>query len=205
MKGPYRDQDGKQIEYEGECPDWSKWVCYATEPGTDDDGNPVEIQLCRPYTAEETALNDRLYRRERQGEQILDALSALVNAGNFTDAQALAAEAFYDGWRAGVEYRKGDIRRYTGRDGSEGLYRYVAADPTVSTDSWNPEDAHSLWVRIREPGGIAEWEPVQPGVNEAYRAGDKVTHNGRAWQSDIDNNTWEPGVYGWTDLGPAES
>lgn len=27
--------------------------------------------------------------------------------------------------------------------------------------------------------------------------GDKVTHNGVTYISTIDNNIWEPGVYGW--------
>ena len=27
--------------------------------------------------------------------------------------------------------------------------------------------------------------------------GDRVTHGGRTWVSTIDNNVWEPGVYGW--------
>ena len=31
--------------------------------------------------------------------------------------------------------------------------------------------------------------------------GDKVTHNGKTWVSDIDNNVLEPGLHGWTELG----
>ena len=27
--------------------------------------------------------------------------------------------------------------------------------------------------------------------------GDKVRHNDDIWQSTVDYNTWEPGVYGW--------
>lgn len=30
--------------------------------------------------------------------------------------------------------------------------------------------------------------------------GDKVTHNGKTWQSTTDNNVWEPGVYGWEEV-----
>jgi len=43
---------------------------------------------------------------------------------------------------------------------------------------------------------VAEWR--QPtGAQDAYHNGDKVTHNGSTWISTIDNNVWEPGVYGW--------
>lgn len=31
--------------------------------------------------------------------------------------------------------------------------------------------------------------------------GGKVTHNGKTWVSDIDNNVLEPGLHGWTELG----
>ena len=43
---------------------------------------------------------------------------------------------------------------------------------------------------------IEEW--VQPeGSHDAYMTGDRVTYNGDTWESTVDNNTWEPGVYGW--------
>mgnify|MGYP000397319037 CR=1 FL=1 len=43
---------------------------------------------------------------------------------------------------------------------------------------------------------IEEW--VQPkGSHDAYNIGDKVTHNGDTWESTIDANTYEPGIYGW--------
>ena len=37
----------------------------------------------------------------------------------------------------------------------------------------------------------------QPDSTNPYSKGDKVTHNGKMWVSTIDNNVWEPGVYGW--------
>ena len=41
---------------------------------------------------------------------------------------------------------------------------------------------------------------VQPtGAHDAYGAGDRVSHNGKHWSSDVDGNVWEPGVYGWTE------
>lgn len=40
-------------------------------------------------------------------------------------------------------------------------------------------------------------ETSQLDSTNPYTKGDKVTHNGKTWISDIDNNVWEPGVYGW--------
>ena len=53
----------------------------------------------------------------------------------------------------------------------------------------------ALWVVV-SIDEYPEW--VQPtGAHDAYNIGDKVTHNGKTWVSDVDNNVWEPGVYGW--------
>jgi hypothetical protein len=30
--------------------------------------------------------------------------------------------------------------------------------------------------------------------------GDKVAHNSKIWESIVDNNAWEPGVYGWKEI-----
>lgn len=46
--------------------------------------------------------------------------------------------------------------------------------------------------------GIPEWE--QPDSTNPYMAGDKVAHNGKTWGFAIDNNVWEPGVYGWSEV-----
>lgn len=69
----------------------------------------------------------------------------------------------------------------------------------TSQADWAPDVAVSLWVKIPNPS--EEWpEWVQPqGYHDAYGAGDKVSHNGKHWISDVDDNVWEPGVYGWTE------
>ena len=47
--------------------------------------------------------------------------------------------------------------------------------------------------------GYPAW--VQPqGAHDAYRQGDRVSHNGAGWISTLDANVWEPGVEGWTQL-----
>lgn len=61
--------------------------------------------------------------------------------------------------------------------------------------------APSLFAEVL-PGqggtGIGEWK--QPDSTNPYQKGDKVTHNGKTWESTADNNVWEPGVYGWTEV-----
>lgn len=52
-------------------------------------------------------------------------------------------------------------------------------------------------LSVTDPTGeiILPW--VQPDSTNPYAKGDKVTHNNQTWMSSIDNNAWEPGVYGW--------
>lgn len=57
-----------------------------------------------------------------------------------------------------------------------------------------------LWKATADPA--EEW-PVwsQPqGAHDAYAKGAKVLHSSKRWTSDVDNNVWEPGVYGWTEV-----
>ena len=117
------------------------------------------------------------------------------NATIMTDEEAVDAVELFPRWSGdGVSYATGDRRRY-----GENLYRCL--QDHVSEDGWDPESAPSLWAKIlpgQEDTEIGEWE--QPDSTNPYMAGDRVTHNGKTWESDIDNNVWEPGVYGWTEV-----
>lgn len=108
------------------------------------------------------------------------------------DAEALEVNYLYPEWKSGKEYAVGYRVNYNGI-----LYK-VIQDHT-SQDDWTPDTAPSLFAKVLIPdeNAIPEWE--QPDSTNPYSAGDKVTHNGKTWVSDIDNNVWEPGVYGWTE------
>ena len=100
------------------------------------------------------------------------------------------AEVFAQ-WTWPEKYAEGQIRRYGGR-----LYR--CAQGHTSQSDWTPETAASLWTPVADPA--EEWpEWSQPaGAHDAYGLGDRVSHNGERWTSAVENNVWEPGVYGWT-------
>lgn len=127
-----------------------------------------------------------------QAQAIRAGMQALARTA--PDAVLLAQPmVMYDEWSAeSVEYVSGDIRQYNGL-----LYRCVQAHTSQAT--WTPEAAASLWTRIADPA--QEWpEWIQPtGAHNAYAQGAKVSHNGKHWISDVANNVWEPGVYGWTE------
>lgn len=126
-----------------------------------------------------------------EAQAIVDALVTLREAAS--DAAALNAVEIYPAWREGAAYTTGQRVRHDGT-----LYK-VLQDHTSQTD-WTPEAAPSLFAKvlIPDPGTIPEWE--QPDSTNPYAKGDKVTHNGKTWISDIDGNVWEPGVYGWSEV-----
>lgn len=125
-----------------------------------------------------------------EAQKIIEAIVTLRESANDTDA--LNAVALYPAWRDGVEYKTGQRVRHDGM-----LYK-VLQDHTSQAD-WTPDAAPSLFAKVLIPDTdvIPEWE--QPGSTNPYSAGDKVTHNGKTWVSDIDGNVWEPGVYGWNE------
>ena len=101
-------------------------------------------------------------------------------------------ESWFPEWDGGSHaYEVGNIVSY-----GYVLYRCVQAH--TSQQTWNPIDAVSLWAKVIKGDEPQPWE--QPGSTNPYMKGDKVTHAGHTWVSDIDNNVWEPGVYGWTKL-----
>lgn len=114
-------------------------------------------------------------------------------AGMLTDEQALQVAALYPLWDAAKTYAVGARVRYGGE-----LYRCLTAHTAQA--AWTPTDAHSLWAKVlTDPSGeILPW--VQPDSTNPYAKGDKVTHNGKTWESLVDNNVWEPGVTGTESL-----
>lgn len=127
-------------------------------------------------------------------EQALEIRTAMDTAGAvLTDEQAAECAAMFSWWDATQHYLVGDRVRY-----GELLYKCLTEHDAQA--SWTPDAAPSLWVRIDDPA--EEWPAwVQPlGATDAYPAGARVSHKDKHWTSDVDANTWEPGVYGWTEV-----
>lgn len=121
----------------------------------------------------------------------------MTEAGQIDDTTAAEHADLFAPWAYPIAYKAGNIRRYGGK-----LYRCVK-DHT-SQEDWNPEAAASLWAVTADPA--EEWpawsQPV--GAHDAYSAGAKVSHKDKHWTSTVDNNVWEPGVYGWTEATAEE-
>lgn len=128
-----------------------------------------------------------IVERARTLRQQIELLAEALN-----DEIALEVSELFQQWQVNKTYEIGARVRY-----EDILYKCLQSHTSQST--WTPTDAPSLWTKVLIPGDeIPEWE--QPDSTNPYMNGDKVTHNGKTWISIIDNNVWEPGVYGWNEI-----
>lgn len=151
----------------------------------------------RLTNAESNALSAKTMVEELKEEGIAPAnygavfTMAKMNAEGITDdEQALQVKALYDNWSGdSVKYKTGKYLLY-----NDVLYK-VLKDHT-SQETWTPDTASSLYAKVlADPSGeILPWE--QPAATNGYMKGDKVTHKGKTWESETDDNVWEPGAEG---------
>lgn len=111
---------------------------------------------------------------------------------DFTDEKALENKELFPNWnKDSFSYSTGMIVYY-----KDELYKVIQAH--TSQADWAPDVAVSLFVKISIEE-FPEW--VQPqGAHDAYSLGDKVTYNNKHWESVVDANIWQPGVYGWQEI-----
>lgn len=112
-------------------------------------------------------------------------------AENLSDETALDYTELYPQWAIGVDYTEGKSRV---RD-MDVLYKCHQSHKSQA--DWRPHLTPALWKVV----SIEEWpEWIQPqGSHDAYPYGAKVSHAGKHWISGIEANTYEPGVYGWSE------
>lgn len=113
-----------------------------------------------------------------------------------SDAAALKMPDYFPEWDGdGHAYAVGDRVTYEGT-----LYKVLQAHTSQST--WTPTDAPSLFAKVltSTTGEPLPWE--QPDSTNPYMTGDRVTYNGKVYESTVDNNVWAPDAYpqGWKEV-----
>ncbi len=136
-------------------------------------------------------------------ENILGALSekqkAWKKARDFlNDEQALQVKALYSKWKINTTYSKREdsipVRVIDPTDNN--LYELIT--PHTSQAGWEPHAVPALWKQIFLEE-YPEW--VRPiSAETSYPKNAKCTHNNKKWISDVKDNVWEPGVYGWSEV-----
>ena len=113
-------------------------------------------------------------------------------AESLPDEDALEAVELFPIWATDTVYATDERVSY-----GDKLYRCVQAH--TSQADWTPDVTPALWTEVPKPGEIPVWK--QPtGAQDAYMIGDKVWYPEKdttVYISTVDNNVWQPGVYGW--------
>ncbi len=140
--------------------------------------------------------NDEMLTARQASAEVANAITfvTLAENGSIDDVTAGEHTDLFSPWAVGIAYKVGDMRQYDNT-----LYRCVQAH--TSQEDWTPDTATSLWSKVNDPAEeYPEWsQPI--GSHDAYDAGDKVSHNNKKWVSIANANVWEPGVYGWEEVG----
>ena len=130
---------------------------------------------------------------ESRARELRALIEKAMNSLN--DDDALECVTLFPEWQINKEYNINERVSY-----NNNLYRVVQQHR--SQENWTPDITPALFTQVALPGEIPIWR--QPfGAQDAYMIGDKVRYpdeNGTIYISIIDNNVWEPGVYGWESL-----
>lgn len=119
-----------------------------------------------------------------------------IASANLPDDQAMEVADLYPAWMSLKTYNVDDVVKYgVNADGETQLYKCIQSH--TSQDNWTPDVSPSLFKAVGfTDGGVAIW--TQPlGASDAYMKDDVVSFEDKLWVSTVDNNVWQPGVYGW--------
>ena len=130
-------------------------------------------------------------------DDMITAVKRMLSSSveDLTDEEALEVAALFPTWKSVLDAGKTvNVGERYWDDGA----LWKCKQSHVPQDNWRPRDTPAMWYEV----SIEEWpEWIQPiDAESAYHAGDKASHNGKHWISDVDNNVWEPGVYGWHEV-----
>ena len=160
--------------------------------GAGDDGRQVTIEVTADIAAAIHTLEAA--GDAQKSQELLDAEQAVQEAQEAVqeaESELSIYKSYIAEWGIGEAYQEGQIVRY-----EDALYSVVQSH--TSQDDWQPDTVPALYTILNKTsvGGdavISEW--VQPtGAHDAYNVGDKVTYEGKTWESTVDGNAYAPGV-----------
>lgn len=122
--------------------------------------------------------------RIKASANFIEATSQTLRRANLSNEEALSVMYIYPEWKPKLRYKVDEIVLW-----DNNLWRCKKEHD--SQDGWEPSSATaSLW-EVVTPDGAVPWQP-----STTYSKGSQVTHNGKTWESLVDNNIWEPGAVG---------
>lgn len=153
----------------------------------------VEEQLADIKNVMETMLGSEKNKTALQYNRLM---TKQVQMLDLSDSEAMEYSDLYPEWEENTKYTINSIIKFgVDSNGNTQLYRVIQEH--ISQNDWKPDITPTLYKAIGfTDDNIDIW--TQPlGAHDAYNKNDVVFHNNKKWVSAIDNNVWEPGVYGW--------
>lgn len=166
------------------------------------------------YSAEDVEVEDFIpIWKQPEGAHDAYDLGAVVTHANKNYRSTIKANVWEPGVYGWVEVLgDGELPAWAQPLGAHDAYS-VGAVVTHSGSRWESTVEANVWEPgvfgwkktllepppVYDPNVLPDW--VQPtGAHDAYNLGDRVRHNGLNWESNVSNNVWTPGIFGWTQL-----
>lgn len=150
------------------------------------------------------AIDDLAERLDEQDKSIKSILKTITLAKDLSQNQKDEILSRYDEYKVGKEYKEKDKFTFDGKI-------YEVKQDHKSQVTWIPSSTPDLYteflnVKIQDEKGnesqvVAEFR--QPtGAHDAYNKGDKVSFEGKIYESKIDSNTFSPSSFpdGWIEM-----
>lgn len=160
-------------------------------------------KLAREFSPSK-ALEDLAKRQEEQEQSIKSILKTITLAKDLSKDQKEEILARYEDYKTDKTYQEGDKFTYKGK-----IYEVIQDHRSQTT--WIPSETPALYkefldVKIQDEKGnesqvVAEFK--QPtGTNDAYNKGNRVSFEGKIYESKIDSNTFSPSSFpdGWIEI-----
>jgi hypothetical protein len=168
------------------------------------DGTPYDTIVIsdEEIQAQQNAQIQAELKAEAEKQQIAMAqklaIEAVVNEKQtLPDTDALAVQSVYPLWDGNAKtYVLGEKCQHFNNANELKLYKCVQAH--TSQSDWQPINVPALFVQIEPEGSIGVWQPYMGTV--IYNI-DSLVHyptiNDPVYRSTVNNNVWEPTVFGW--------
>ena len=105
----------------------------------------------------------------------------------------------YPAWAVDKKYTAGQIVKHGVNSWNE-TQLYTVLKNHISKAAETPDTTPDLFKKVGvTDDGVPLWTPPL-GKKDQYSKGDVVWHDGKKWTSTINNNAFEPGVQGWTEV-----
>lgn len=129
----------------------------------------------------------------KKAESVAGIINTIVKSVDLTDDARKAIADQYPPYETGKGYIAGNVVNY-----NDTLYEVVQGH--TSQDDWKPDTTASLYKLLINPstpsGETVVADFKQPtGAHDAYKKGDKVTFNGKVYESLADANVYSPSGY----------